>query len=143
MLSKDMTFPATFALTGPYTNIKGVVTGVLLSTYGSRHTLFYGYTSINGRENDRLPAIWNIEGKCVQNGSDSKTADQASLKFAPKPEQVQYEKLSVDQRAILKLLVAQGRYSSNYPTQYVADTLNVPMSDTDTIIDYAIKKDFK
>lgn len=141
MLSKDMTFPATFDLTGPYTSIKGVVTGVLLSTYGSRHTLFYGYTSINSRDTDRLPAIWNIAGKCLQNGSNSKTADQASLKFAPSPAQLQYEKLSVDQRAILCALVTRGHYSDN-ARNYLKESLKVDRN-LDAIIAYAIKKDFK
>lgn len=145
MLSKDMTFPAVFDCTG---NKSAKI--VLLHKINDNR--FAGYTTagysdpLDAHNRDKWCGVWDANGKCVFTDAASNTMlarVNRTIVFAPKPEQAQYEKLTIDQRAILQLIYESPNNTSNRQWEYLVDTLKVDVNLATVITDYAIKKDFK
>lgn len=144
MLTKDTVLPAVF-------DSSGSLTTKVVITYKINDNRFAGYTTADSNpltvENrQRWTGVWDANGKCVYtdatNNIDSARSNRA-IKFTPKPEQVQYEKLSIDQRAILQLIWEAPANDGSRTVTYVVDTLKVDVNLAGEIIKYAVKKEFK
>lgn len=139
MLSKDMKFPAVFQVDGasPIGNTRIVITGYLAKG------LFVGYTTassnpLNVSEANQHPGIWNVTGDCKYT-CVAEGPQYRRIKFGPKPDQVQYEKLTIDQRAILAALQKQPALAKNY----LMESLKVDLNLANNINEYAFLKGYK
>jgi hypothetical protein len=144
MLSRDMTFPQTFQLDRDWGSIKGVVTGVTTSTYGQDQMadIYHGYMSIRGDPNDRVPTIWDKTGKAVYVGGGGVPSGMSrNLRFPPAQGQKEYDSLSVDQKAILRLIRTSNDRPVSRANLYLRDLLKVDVNLATKIIDIADNKD--
>jgi len=141
MLSKNMTFPAVFRVEGRDSTslTKVVITGALAKG------LFVGYTTAHSipteaPEVTQHPGIWGVTGDCkytcVHEGPENRR-----IKFGPQPAQVQYEKLTIDQRAIVAALANSA--GTSLTVNYIMETLKVDVNLAGNILNYADKKGYK
>jgi len=142
-MKKITTFPTKV----PIKNNSAVVAVILAK---DTHGQMLGYTTTprDYTRNDgknQWSAVWDRHGVCVYSSAMpvDRSRRDLDLREEPTPAQAHYNRLTVDQRAILAALFTAEKNTNHLSMNYLQETLKVDVNLAAEVLTYANKKEFK